>query len=159
MSPETESKKTKICPTCGTRLSENAARCLVCGTDLTAKAAPPVKKAEKTASKSSSTLQASRMPEITLSLPAALGALVILLLIGAGVVYGALQASGSVVDPTAAPTETLTATASPTATEIFTFTPQPTPTELPPIEYTVNEGDTCGGIAFTFGVSIQSIIV
>ncbi len=155
MTPETDSKKTKICPTCGTRLSENATRCLVCGTELTAKAAPPARKADRPAS----TLQASRMPEITLSLPAALGALVILLLIGAAVVFGALRGTGRVVDPTAVSTSTNTPTASPTATEVYTSTPLPTPTEQPPLEYTVAAGDTCGGIAFTFGVSVQSIIV
>lgn len=156
MSPETDSKKNKICPTCGTRLSENATRCLVCGTELTVKAAAPVKKAEKTS------LQAGRMPEITLSLPAALGALVVILLIGATVVYFALRTGitgSTIVDPTAVPTATNTATVTPTATEIYTFTPSPTLTPLPPIEYTVREGDTCGGIAFTFGVSVQSIII
>lgn len=153
MSPEIDSKKTKICPTCGTRLSENATRCLVCGTELTAKASAPVKKTEKTA------LQAGRMPEITLSLPAALGALVVILLIGAGVVFTALRATNRVVDPTPVPTATNTATVTPTATEFFTFTPSPTFTPLPPIDYTVQAGDDCGGIAFTFGVSIQSIIV
>jgi LysM repeat protein/ribosomal protein L40E len=153
MSPETD-KKTKICPTCGTRLSENATRCLVCGTDLTAKAAAPAKKTEK-----ASTLQADRMPEITLSLPAALGAFLVILLIGAGVVFGVLNAKGNIVVPTAVPTATSTATVTPTATEVFTLTPSPTFTPLPPIEYTVSAGDTCGGIAFTFGVSIQSIIV
>jgi LysM repeat protein len=35
----------------------------------------------------------------------------------------------------------------------------PTETPLPPFDYTVREGDTCGVIAANFGVSIQSIIV
>lgn len=155
MSPEPDSKKTKICPTCGTRLSESATRCLVCGTELAAKAAPPAKKREGAVP----ALQASRMPEITLSLPAALGALVIVLLIGAGVVFGALRAANRVVNPTPLPTATETPTITPTATEIPTFTPSPTATELPPFDYTVAAGDTCAGIAFTFGVSYQSIII
>ena len=57
----------------------------MCGTELTAKAATKSKNPE-------TSVQASRMPEVTLSLPAALGALVIVLLIGAAVVYFSLQA-------------------------------------------------------------------
>ncbi|MEW5939223.1 MAG: LysM peptidoglycan-binding domain-containing protein [Chloroflexota bacterium] len=168
MSPETE-KKTKICPTCGTRLSENATRCLVCGTELHAKAAPVLKKTteKQTASPAASSqpasaLQAGRMPEITLSLPAALGALVALVLIGASIVYIAL-ASGSfgatLTTPTAISSPTNTATITPTATDIFTPTLNPTATLQPPFEYVVKEGDTCGGIAFAFNVSVQSIIL
>ena len=70
MTIETPSQKTQVCPTCGTRLSESATRCLVCGTELSAKAPEDQKKAEKKVEKS---VQASRMPEITLGLPAALG--------------------------------------------------------------------------------------
>ncbi len=147
-------QKTKVCPTCGTRLSENATRCLVCGTELTAKAAPKSKKAD-------TGMQASRMPEITLSLPAALGALVILLLIGAAAVYFSLQAGigGKLEEPTPVFTPTNTATITPTATETPIPTAIPTETPLPPFEYKVRSGDTCGGIAVAFGVSVQSIIV
>ena len=154
MLQEPSSQKSQICPTCGTRLTENATRCLVCGTELTAKAATKSKKAD-------TSVQASRMPEITLSLPAALGALVIVLLIGAGVVYLSLQAGfgGKLEEPTAVLTPTLTPTITPTGTEIPTSTPIPTETPLPPVDYTVREGDTCGVIAATFKVSVQSIIV
>jgi len=170
MSPDTE-KKTKICPTCGTRLSENATRCLVCGTDLRVKAGTATKKvSEKPSVAPSSTstsqgeaaLQAGRMPEVTLSLPAALGALVVLVLIGAGIVWGAL-ASGLIgpglADPTPVASPTSTVTITPTATDIFTITPIPTTTIQPPFEYVIKEGDTCGGIAFNFNVSVQSIIL
>jgi len=154
MLQEPTSQKSKVCPTCGTRLSENATRCLVCGTELTAKAATKSKKAD-------TAVQASRMPEITLSLPAALGALVILLLIGAAVVYFSLQAGigGELVEPTLALTPTETATITPTATETQVPTLIPTETPLPPYEYTVRSGDTCGGIAVFAGVSVQSIII
>ena len=148
-------QKTKVCPTCGTRLSENATRCLVCGTELTAKAAPKSKKVE-------SGVQASRMPEITLSLPAALGALVIVLMIGAVIVYFGLSSGitgTSITTPTAAGTATATPTLTLTPTETLPPTPIPTETPLPPFDYTVRANDTCGGIAVAFGVSVQSIII
>ena len=105
MLQDNSSQKSQICPTCGTRLTENATRCLVCGTELTAKAATKSKKAD-------TSVQASRMPEVTLSLPAAFGALVIILLIGAAVVYFGLQAGigGQLQEPTAVLTATTTAT-------------------------------------------------
>ena len=99
------------------------------------------------------------MPQITLSLPIALILLALFLGIGAVLVYFALQETGRVVEPTATPTTTATVTLT------ITPTPEtPTPTDIPlptptPVSYTVQAGDTCAGIAFTFGVSIQSIVL
>jgi LysM repeat protein len=155
MLQDPSSQKSQICPTCGTRLTENAARCLVCGTELTAKAASKSKKNE-------SGMQASRMPEITLSLPMALGALAAILLIGALVVYLILSSGATgatITQPTAEGTATDTPTVTPTVTETLPPTDIPTQTPLPPFDYTVRAGDTCGGIAFAFSVSVQSIVV
>ena len=154
MLQEPSSQKTKVCPTCGTRLSENATRCLVCGTELTAKAAPKSKKAE-------TIVQPSRMPEITLSLPAALGALVTIMLIGAAAVYFSLQAGigGQLTEATLEVTASETGTITPTGTETPTPTFIPSETAQPPFEYTVKTGDTCGGIAVAFEVSVQSIVI
>lgn len=151
----TSQQKSKVCPTCGTRLSENATRCLVCGTELTAKAATKSKKVE-------TAVQASRMPEITLSLPAALGALVLILLIGAAMVYFGLSAGiggQQIITPTAEGSATPTTTITPTPTDTPIPTDIPTETPLPPLDYTVRAGDTCGGIAVFFGVSVQSIVI
>ncbi len=157
MSPDTPStSKTKICPTCGTRLSENATRCLVCGTVLGAPAAP---KAARQAEKS---VQASRMPQVTLSLPAALGLLALFIVVGALVVYFGLRSGvtgRTINDPTEIPSPTGTATPSATATETLIPSPIPTFTIQAPFDYTVAGGDNCGSIAFTFGVSVQSIII
>ncbi len=153
MSPDNPSQKTKVCPTCGTRLSENATRCLVCGTEFNPKSEI------KAAKKAEQAVQASRMPEVTLSLPAALGFLALFIVIGAAVVFFSLRATNRVVEPTAIPSPTLTATASLTPTETLAPTNTPTITPQPPFTYKVAASDTCGGIAFTFGVSVQSIII
>lgn len=99
------------------------------------------------------------MPEVTLSLPAALGIMAIVLLVGAAVVFFGLQAGGRVVELTPIASPTQTPTASPTPTQTLIPTDMPTATPLPPEDYTVASGDTCGGIAFTFGISVQSIII
>jgi LysM repeat protein len=155
MSQEPSTQKSQICPTCGTRLSESATRCLVCGTELTAKAATKSKKAE-------SGMQASQMPQVTLSLPAALGSLVLILVIGALSVYFSLSTGitgRTITEPTLEGTATETATITPTATETPPPTSLPTETVQPPFDYTVRAGDTCGVIAANFSVSVQSIVI
>lgn len=150
MSPETTPKTTKLCPTCGTRLSEDAVRCLVCGTELSTAEKP---------SKPTKAIQGSRMPEITLSLPAVLGLFILFLASGAGLVYYAMQRNAPTAEATSTPTATMTSTPTVTATPA---TPTPTDTPLPtptPLTYKVAAGDTCSSIAVAFGISIQSIVL
>lgn len=147
MSPETN--PTKLCPTCGTRLSENASRCPVCGTSIST---PGTGKKGKP-------IQGTRMPEVTLSLPVALGILALVLIIGAVFVYIGLNSTGSISRPTETPTPSQTPTITLTPTASLTPTLAPTWTPLPPIEYTVALGDTCSSIALTFKASVQSIIL
>lgn len=99
------------------------------------------------------------MPEVTLSLPIALGLLVLFMTVGATVVYAGLSATKRVVNPTGVPTptDTLEPSVTPTATQLPTLVPSPT--EQAPFLYTIASGDTCGGIAVQFGVSANSIII
>ena len=152
MNPETNTSRTKLCPVCGTKLNDSATRCLVCGTAVDL----------KNNSKKTTDIRSKRLPEITLSLPAALGLLALFITLGAVIVFLVLQ---SEVPADAAEVIALsgTATASPTITETptvtFTATEAPTWTPLPPIEYKVKPGDSCAGVAGAFGVSVQSIIL
>jgi len=147
--PNTTSSKK--CPTCGSPVSENATRCLVCGRALTP---APTAKAEK-----SSGVTTPRLPRLTLSLPIAIGLVILLIAIGAGTVYGVLSGTGRVLEPTQTPTVTITPTLTLTPTATLTSTPVPTATPEPPIEYTVKANDSCITIAVAFDVSVASIIV
>lgn len=155
MSIETNSNKTKVCPTCGTRLSENAARCLVCGTEFNAR--PEAKNARK----AERSVQASRMPVVTLSLPAALGVLAVFIIVAATVAFFSSRAGApdGAFDPVETSTPTLTPTITPPSTQTLIPTDVPTPTLIPPFDYTVGAGEYCGTIAFNFGISVQSIVV
>ena len=156
MSLETNSSKTKICPTCGTRLSENATRCLVCGTEFNAKPEP------KAAKKVEKSVQASRMPVVTLSLPAAVGILAVVVIIAASIAFFSLRANApeGTFDPVVTPTTTQTPTSTVPATATIPPTDIPTATLQAPFDYTVAAGDgTCSQLAFNFGVSVQSIII
>jgi LysM repeat protein len=102
------------------------------------------------------------MPEVTLSLPVALGLLALFLAVGAIVVFIGLSAGvggSKLVKPTTVPTQTETPTDSPTPTDTTLPTAQPTFTVQAPFAYTVAGSDTCSGIAYQFGVSVNSIII
>ena len=159
MSPDETKSTSKVCPTCGTRLSENATRCLVCGKTFT-----PATASAKAGSPANKTVKSPRIPEVTLSLPVALGLMVLILAIGAAVVFFVLQETGVAAgedgtpvaaEATATTTVTPTLLQSPTATQTATI--EPTGTPLPPVEYTVQSGDFCSTIAYYHNVSVQSI--
>ncbi len=137
MSPDNQPNTTKICPTCGTRLGINATRCSVCGSNL----APSV------AVSSAKPVTGPRIPEVTLSLPVVFGLAILLLVIGAGVVFAVLKSMGDKAPITAAVAATITPTASATATASLTPTITVTPSPIstwtlePPLEYKVASGD------------------
>jgi len=148
MSPEQTSSTNRVCPTCGTRLSENATRCLVCGRSFSTSP----KNTEP-----SSPVQAPKLPELKLSLPAAIGLIILVLGLGAALVFLILQGTGRVTTPTATPTITLTPTSTNTPTATIEPTIAPTATPQPPKEHVVKANEVCSSIALLYNVSVQSI--
>ncbi len=148
MTPEKfNTSPTKVCPTCGTRLSENATRCLVCGRNFTTTTKPA----------QTNPVESPRLPELKLSLPLALGLIVAILLLGAAIVFLILRGTGHVASPTATPTVSPTPTNTATAKPTMEPTIAATATPLPPIEYVVQAGDLCSSLAARYNVSIASI--
>jgi len=149
MTPDSK-PPTKLCLTCGSKVASDAVRCTICGAELGSgdKPARPEKQ-----------LQPSRIPEVTLSLPAAILLVALAIAIGAVLVFFALRTQPEVlIDPTA----TITLTPSPTVTitptsppPTATYTSEPSPT---PVTHLVKANETCIGIAVFYGVSVQSIV-
>jgi ribosomal protein L40E len=131
MTPEMTNQTPKTCPTCGTRLSENATRCLVCGRTFSAS----TKKEEVTP------VQNPKLPELKISLPAAIGLIVLVLGLGAALIFVILQTTGRVTTPTVTPTSSSTPTLTLTPTMTLEPTIGPTETPVPPQEYVVRDGD------------------
>ena len=138
------SAEARVCPTCGSRVTPDASRCLVCGTDLHPRSLGG---------------RGRRGLQVSLSLPIALLLLAFFSLISAGLTFAAFRFTGiggPPATPTATETPTPTLTLTPTATS--TEAPTPTATPLPPIEYRVAQGDTCAVLAGFYKVSVRSII-
>lgn len=133
-----------LCPTCGTRFTPGASRCVVCGTELGAAVQGAA---------------AAPRRQVSLDLRLALILVGVLALVSAGLTFAASRTifpAGPVETPTGSPSPTATPSLTPSASA--TSSPVPTVTPRPPIRYTVVEGDTCGGIAFFFDVTVRSII-
>ncbi len=146
-----ENKTTnRVCPTCGSKVSESASRCSVCGRSMESNTA----KAKETPGVAS-----AKMPSVTINLPIAIALVLLLIGIGAAIVFGVLRGTGAQT----APTETPTITATPTQTLIPTFTLTPTIeatfTPLPTLEYIVKPNDSCVDIAIFFGIKTKDIVM
>lgn len=99
------------------------------------------------------------MPMMTLSAPIIIIMLLILLGVGAGFTYFALDLTGNIVEPVEPETPTVTPLPSTTPTitvPTATITPLPSPT---PFTYIVKAEDSCLAIAYIFNTSVQAIVV
>ena len=135
----------RLCPLCGSRVSEHASKCLVCGTNL-ARAASRL----------------AKPPRRLYPSPFILGLLLVLMGVGAllmGLATGRVPLPAILRFPTATITPTFTPRPTPTPTATTTDTPTPTITPEPPIPYVIQEGDSCLAIAIQFDVTVESLIL
>lgn len=150
--PEPTPAKSRICPVCGTKISENSKRCLVCGTNLAGEPSAKVKKAER--------IDSQRIPEVKINLVALIATIVVFLVLIALLIFFIVtrgQNPGA-SDADSTPTVTNTPTQTSTLVNTPTLTPLPTWTPLPPLDYVVKANETCLDLGLQFGVSVQSII-
>jgi LysM repeat protein len=152
---------------------ELASVCEVCGHEFgTTQAIPPVQPKTERMAKPATQATPVRQPSLASRLPwGVIGVVAVI----AGVMLGAmllLQNGGltTTLSPTVqvfintpeagqAGINAETPTAIPTDTPVpDTPTPVPTATPAPPVEYTIVAGDTCGGIAQKFGISLNDLL-
>ena len=149
---ETSSKNNTVCPVCGTRLSDHAARCLVCGAQFSS-VTPGIK---------SRNLDSTSLPEIKLKLPGMIVLTLVFLALVATIVallVTSKMGSGEKDTPEVEGSKTPSPTTTLTATPTLTSTPEPTWTPLPPVSHTVAEGQQCLHIALLYNTSVQAIIL
>src|SRR3972149_8144908 len=85
-SEKPRSTPTKVCPSCGTRVSERSPRCLVCGHQFTGGGGA--------ATLNAPLVGGGKVPEVRLSIPIAIGLLALFLIVGGGLTYVALAQTG-----------------------------------------------------------------
>lgn len=146
--------------------------CEVCGHEFgTTQAIPPVQPKTERIGKPATQATPAKQPSLASRLPwGVIGVIAVI----AGLLIGAmLLLQNGALPTTISPTVQMiantpdagqaagevTPTPLPTDTPVPTATPVPaTPTPIPPQEYTIVAGDTCGGIAQKFGVSLNELL-
>jgi len=153
----------KRCPACRSQVAESAPICPVCGHEFgTTEAIPKVRLAAAAGRRAQTPLATAR-PRLPWGVIGVLAA-VALVMLGAFLVLPTGQPAPATIEPTMEISalspmivnESIAeapATPSPTPPPLL-----PTPTPPPPLEYTVQTGDTCGGIALRFGVPLAALI-
>jgi LysM repeat protein len=152
--PAPESAQTeqqRLCPQCNAAISSRARTCQYCGADLVAIAKAEAAQA-KAIEREQRTEAAQRPTRIFVIIFMAIAVFVFVAII----IQTSRSASIAALTPTI--TRTPTRAVLPTATPRATATPTGTPTPVPPLEYTVKNGDTPGRVALLYDVSLQELM-
>ena len=84
-----QQQKTKICPTCGTRMNESATRCLVCGRTFTNDPVSTGKNSSTLSANDNERIEKPRLHNVSISVPIFIGLVLLLIGIGAAVAAAA----------------------------------------------------------------------
>jgi LysM repeat protein len=141
----------RLCPQCHAKISSRAKTCLYCGADLVAIA--KVEAAQANAIERERRAEAAQRPtRIFVIIFTAIAVFVFVAII--------IQTSRSTSIAALTPTITRTPTRPilPTATPRATATQTGTPTPVPPLEYTIKNGDTPGRIALLYDRTVPELM-
>lgn len=147
--PEKEGQR--ICPTCGSLVSARAKTCAQCGTDLAALAEKEQRVQQ--AKQAEQQEEAAQRPVRAI----AIGVTIVIALVIIGIVIQSSR-EAAIIALTPTVTRTPTRTATPTVTPTPTPTSAATPTPIPPFKYVVKSGDTPGGIAAFYDLSVDDLM-
>ncbi|MFN2108418.1 MAG: LysM peptidoglycan-binding domain-containing protein [Anaerolineae bacterium] len=141
------------CPVCGARVAEEAKVCLMCGATLEEE--PEVETPPPSAA------APQRMKTVQIIIMAVVAVVILAGSVMLGLRLTQEQVNAPAELPTFTPTQTgvptFTPTATRTATPTLTPTPQSTATPQPPQTYSVQSGDTLGGIAVQFDITVEEL--
>jgi LysM repeat protein len=142
----------RLCPQCEATISSRAKTCVYCGADLVAIA--QAEEAQAKAIEREKRTEAAQRPTLIIAI---LFTAIIVVLIVVIMIQGSRQQAIAALTPTItrAPTRTPIL---PTATPRATATPTGTPTPVPPLEYTVKNGDTPGRIALLYDLTVPELM-
>ncbi len=140
------------CPQCGATISSRAKTCVYCGADLVA-----IAKAEAAQAKAIAREQRVEAAQRPTRIIVIIFTAIAIMLFVAIIVQSTRQSAIAALTPTVTRTPTRSVVL-PTATPRATATPTGSPTPVPPLEYTVKNGDTPGRIALLYDLTVPELM-
>jgi LysM repeat protein/ribosomal protein L40E len=142
----------RVCPQCGATISTRAKTCMNCGADLVA-----IAKAEAAQAKAIAREQRTEAAQRPTRIIVFIFTIIVVALFVAIIVQSTRQSAIAALTPTLTRTPTRSVVL-PTATPRASATPTGTPTPVPPLEYTVKNGDTPGRIALLYDLTVPELM-
>lgn len=142
----------RLCPQCGATISTRAKTCMNCGADLVA-----IAKAEEAQAKAIAREQRVEAAQRPTRIIVFVFTAVVVVVFVAIIVQSTRQSAIAALTPTVTRTPTRSIIL-PTATSRASATPTGTPTPVPPLEYTVKNGDTPGRIALLYDLTVPELM-